>query len=262
MTDTPANRSVWKFQLQVIKALVLRDMMARYGQTRMSYLWAFIAPALVIVGLLLIFTVRGRLAPPNIPLLVFLLTGFPLWYAFQGLWQQTGGAERSGGGLLMFPQITILDVVVARVLLEWATQTAFFFLLCVFFIVVVGVEMPADPGSVLMAFWSCLLLGTGVGLFAASVRRIFPMFEDWLSPIRRLGVFISGVIHTAASTPSFMLPYLDWNPIFRSIEWARQAWHPTYQSPIYNPPYVMLCCLGVFAVAMISERLTRRYAGQ
>ena len=261
MTDTPATRSVWKFQVQVIKALVLRDIMARHGTSRLNFLWAFIGPALVVAGLLLIFTVKGKLAPPNLPLYVFLLTGYPLWYAFQGLWQSTGGAERSGGGLLMFPQITILDVVVARVLLDWVTQTAFFFLLCVVFILLFGIELPADPGGVMLAYWTCMLLGTGVGLFTASVRRIFPMFDEWVSPVRRLGAFISGVIHTAANIPSFLLPYLDWNPVFRTIEWSRQAWHPSYQSPIYNPSFGMICAVAILAVAMILERITRRYAG-
>ncbi len=81
-------------------------------------------------------------------------------------------------------------------------------------------------------------------------------------PVRRMGIFMSGVIFTAATLPGWMLPYLAWNPLFRAIEIARECWHPAYQSPIATPMYVFLCAFALTALGITAERLTRRYAGE
>ena len=81
-------------------------------------------------------------------------------------------------------------------------------------------------------------------------------------PVRRMGIFISGVIFTATTLPGWMLPYFSWNPLFRAIETAREAWHPSYHSPISDPGYVILCAFGMTALGIVAERITRRYSGE
>lgn len=259
MTDTSAKPAVWQFQVRVIKALVLRDLSARYGQSRLGLLWFLLYPIISVLGLLLIFTVRGRLAPPNLPLLVFLITGFPFWIAFQGMWGDMAKGSGSGNSLLMFPQITLLDLLIARVALEFAAQTAAMFVVIVGFMVFGGLEMPADPLGVLLVFWACLWLGIGMGLITGSIRRVWPAFDDLISPVRRLGGFASGILHVVALMPVWLLPYFSWNPMLRCIDMVRELWHPSYQSPVFSPTYVILWGVGLMALGMVLERSTRRF---
>lgn len=259
MTDTPVKRPVWRFQARVIKALVLRELSARHGQTRLGLLWFLIYPIITVLGLLLIFTVRTRMAPPNLPLMVFLITGFPFWIAFQSMWGDLSRASNQSSSLLMFPQITLLDLLVSRVVLEFAAQTAAMFVVIVGFMMFAGLEMPADPFGVLLVFWACMWLGAGIGLVAGSIRRVLPIFEDITQPIRRLGGFASGILHVGALMPVWLMPYFSWNPMFRCIDMVRQLWHPTYQSPVFSPTYVLLWGFGLTAAGLLLERGTRRY---
>lgn len=259
MTVTPAQPHVWKFQARIIKALVLRDLGSRYGKARLGLLWFVIYPVIGILGLLLIFTVRGRMAPPNLPLMVFLITGFPFWIAFQGMWGDMARSSGGGSSLLMFPQITLLDLLIARVVIEFAAQTASMFIIVVGLMIFGGLEMPADPLGVLLIYWACLWLGMGIGLVAGSIRRLWPTFDDLTSPIRRLGGFASGVLHVAALMPSWLLPYFSWNPMLRCIDMTRQLWHPTYQSPVFSPTYIVIWGVGLMAAGMLLERGTRRF---
>jgi capsular polysaccharide transport system permease protein len=256
----PPRPSVWVFQVQVIRALVLRNMGARFGATsRLSYLWALLNPLLLMCGLLLVFTLRSRIAPANLPLLVFIFTGYPIWFGFFGMWGATAGAD-GDPSMLMFPQITVLDLIIARFVLEFATTTLVYLIMVAGAILIGRAEMPSDFMGLMFAFWACVWLGFAFGLTICSLKRFVPMIEEWLTPVRRAGIFVSGVIFTAASLPSWMLPYLSWNPLFRAIEVARECWHPSYQSPIADPMYVFLVAFALTAFAITAERLTRRYS--
>jgi capsular polysaccharide transport system permease protein len=261
-SEAPEKPSPWKFQLQVIKALVLRDMGSRFGtRSRLSYIWALLNPILLMLGLIIVFSLKSRVAPPNLPLMAFVITGYPMWFAFYGMWGEVSRAD-DDPSMLMFPQVTVFDLIIARIVLEAATATVVFVLLIAGAIIVGRAPFPDQPGNLLFSYWAAIWLGSAFGLLICSIRRFMPMFEEWLMPVRRLGIFISGVIFTAATLPSWTLPYFSWNPLFRTIEIARESWHPAYQSPIADPGYVFFCCFGLTAVAIVAERLTRRYAGE
>ena len=260
MTDAPVKRTPWSFQFQVLRALILRDINARFGDKRLGYIWSLINPVLVVVGLLIIFTVRGRMAPPALPLMVFIATGFPIFFAFMTMWNGTGA--NPGDGMLMFPQVTLLDLLFSRMVLEFLTQTTAFVIICLGLILLGGAVLPADPMGVLMAFWGCMWIGAGLGMSNMAISRVFPLVNTVLGPIKRLSVFISGVIFTASQLPSFVLPWFSWNPIFHGIELARTLWYPAYRTPIGDPWYIALIGLFLFAFGIAAERITRRYIGR
>jgi capsular polysaccharide transport system permease protein len=257
MTDTRVRSTPWKFQFQVLRALILRDMNARFGDKRLGYIWGLLNPVMVVITLLIIFTVRQRSAPPALPLLVFIATGFPFFFAFTTMWN--GANANPGDGTLMFPQVTFLDLVISRLVLEFLTQTTAFFVICLGLILILGLQLPADPINVLMAYWGAMWIGIGVGLSNMALKRVAPIVDQLLSPIKRLGIFISGVVFTASQLPSFLLPYFSWNPIFKCIEIARTSWYPSYQSPLYRPWDVVIVGIGLLAFGIAAERVTRRY---
>lgn len=261
-SEPPPRTSVWAFQLRVIKALVLRDMGARFGtRSRLSYLWALLNPILLMIGLIIVFSLRARVSPPNLPLLIFTMTGYPIWFGFYGMWGEISGADRDPN-MLMFPQVTVLDLILARFVLELATSTVVYLLLVTGTILIGRVEFPSDFMGLMFAYWGCCWLGFAFGLCICALKRFVPMVEEWMMPVRRMGIFLSGVIFTATSLPSWMLPYLSWNPLFRAIEIARECWHPAYQSPIATPMYVFMCAFALTALGITVERITRRYAGE
>jgi ABC-type polysaccharide/polyol phosphate export permease len=110
------------------------------------------------------------------------------------------------------------------------------------------------------AYASVLYIGFCVGLILGSVKRYFPVFEELLRPLKRLGIFISGVVILGAEVPYFARPYFFWNPIFKAIEIARVSWYPSYRSPIFLPWDVVLTCLTLSAIGFTCERITRRNA--
>lgn len=258
----PARRpSAWLAQYQVVKALVLRDMLAQFGNTRLSYLLRIILPLAGFAIIFLVFNLRGRLSPPNLSLPVFLVTGYPFWMAFRETLQQVINVSGREDSTLYFPQVTVLDLIIAKTILEGAANTVVLVILGLL-VAVFFQEPPIDGLGVLILFWSATLLGAGVGLALSPAQRLFPVFVQFFGMVLRIGMFISGVIFTVSQIPSWAWPYLTWNPVLHITEGVREAWSGgAYLSPVYDPGYVFICIFLLVGGGLALERITRRHMG-
>src|SRR4051812_18059122 len=107
----------WVLQYRILKAIVLRDMTAKYSQSRAGYIVGIVLPLATFGFLYLTFNLRGRVAPPDFPMPVFLVTGYPIWMAFMQTYTAIAGTASRSDPLLAFPQITQLDLIFAAFIL-------------------------------------------------------------------------------------------------------------------------------------------------
>lgn len=251
-----------QFQYRVIKALVLREMAARHGQFRLGYLLSIMMPVVTLAMVIVIFNFRGKIVPSGFPLGVFVVTGYPLWQGFQGLYSKVMMAAGRTDPLLMFPQITQLDLILANIILEVATNTVVFFILCIGVIIVFHTDGPADPLGVLFCFWGCHWLGSAMGMILCALQRALPLAAQFLNTFMRFGMWVSGVLYSVNRLPSFLWPYLKWNPILHLIEGCRTLWNPDFVAPIFSPSYVIIIGFILTTLGFVVERLSRRLVGE
>src|SRR6478609_2704174 len=109
-------------QLQVVHALLLRETRTRFGANHLGYVWALLQPALWIGMFSGFYSVFGRLAPPGMSVLAFLTTGIVPFSSFRETAQRCLSAIESNKGLLFYPQVKPLDLVLARAVLEATTH--------------------------------------------------------------------------------------------------------------------------------------------
>ena len=235
--ETPdfARPSPWVFQYRVIKALVLREMATRHGASRLGYLLTLMMPIITIATLILMFGFRGKVIPSGFPLGVFVVTGYPLWQSFQGFYTKAMGTASRGDPLLMFPQITQLDLIYSSLIVEWATGTVVFIILCIGVCVIFNSKGPADPLGVLLCLWGCMWLGSAMGMILCGLQRTLPLVATFLNVFMRFGMWVSGVLYTINKLPPVLWPYLRWNPILHLIEGCRFLWKPRLRRPDLQP---------------------------
>jgi capsular polysaccharide transport system permease protein len=247
-------------QKQVIGALMLRNLVAEYGLSRAAFAWVVIRPVLVIAVFVAIGTFFRNTRPPQgMPLLAFITTGYVTWLAFIRTFRDMPGASRQGA-VLMFPHLTPLDLMVARAALDWAIYTTTFVLLVGLGLLLEGTSPPEDAFGVVMGFWAALSIGLCLGVMFTVLERFTTIFSMFLMLIQRVGLFVSGVLFAASALPSWILPWLSWNPIFHILEIMRESWWPAYRSPVADPAYVATCLFFLLALALVLERSTRRWA--
>ena len=116
-------------QLNVINALILRETRTRFGKHKLGYAWALLEPVMMILTFYLLFTINKRNPPEGMDLLGFLATGIVPYLAFSKCVSQVSQSINGNKGLLFYPQVKPLDVVFARIGLEFTTHFAIFSLL-------------------------------------------------------------------------------------------------------------------------------------
>jgi capsular polysaccharide transport system permease protein len=240
---------------RVIHALILREMKTRFGRAQLGYLWALIEPALYVLIFLGLYALRGRTAVSGMPIAVFLLTGAIPFIMFRDTMMRSMIAIQSNRPLLTFPQVTPIDLVLGRALLEMATTLVAFALLIVIFVATVGPVKVADPLGVFVWLAVLGLLGFGAGAAFGALAPLFPSVQQLVPSILiRPLFFVSGLFFTAEMIPEQIRDYALLNPLLQLTELVRAAFFHEFESPHTDVTYVVLFTLVTLFLGLAIQR--------
>lgn len=254
---TPSVSPALTVQGRVIAALILREVHTLYGNTRLGYLWAIIQTAFGIGVFWAFREVMGAHAPHGMGMAVFLLCGFIPWYIFSDTISRCMKAVSANQALLTFPQVTELDLMLARTVVVWGTQ-----------VLSAGVILSAAavcgqpvelrvPASLASTLFFAPLLGLGMGLIFASLARLWPTLERLVPILTRFLFFASGVFFQVSELPARFSGPLLLNPVAQLIEWQRYGFSASSASPLYSVGYVAAWCLISLCLGLLLERYAR-----
>jgi ABC-2 type transport system permease protein/capsular polysaccharide transport system permease protein len=68
-------RKSWAIQRRVIYALLMREVLTRFGRHNIGFLWMFIEPMLFTLGVTALWTIAGLGHGSSLPIVAFALTG-------------------------------------------------------------------------------------------------------------------------------------------------------------------------------------------
>lgn len=244
-------------QFEVVHALILRETRTRYGDSDLGYVWAFIQP-MIQVGFFAFMMILGRVRDSSgMDIFGFLITGI------LGYDMVTNGLERAinavGGNqsLLLYPQVKVLDVVIARVVLEALTTMAVFAVFMTADSLFVGRFHVDEPITVLLGLLLGGWLGGGLGMIFCALN-VFSSGADKLRAIvMRPLFFVSGVFYTANGLPIAFQDVLVFNPVLHVIEMVRSGWYGSYQSQVADPVYLTGWCVVTTALGLLLEQAAR-----
>jgi capsular polysaccharide transport system permease protein len=259
--DIP-RRSPWTNQRLVIGALLHREAVTRFGHYKMGIVWMILEPLIsVIVMGLLLGPLVGRTAP-DMPYSFFLLNGFILLQTFAGPLSTGIGAISSNMGLLVFPKVQPLDLLLARFLFELCSSLASF----VFFSIVgmwFGVQLSMGFLHILLAaFVINWLAGCGMGLIVAVGAVYFQSVDKVVGFLKRPLLFLSCVLYPLFNLPEEARKILLFNPLVHTIELSRKALFPLYHVEGVNLVYPAAIAVVIFAVGICLFHNKRNFLTQ
>ena len=244
-------------QGRVIYALVMREVHTLYGNAKLGYLWAIIQTAFGIGVFWAFREIMGAHAPHGMGIAVFLLCGFIPWYLFNDTLSRCMSAVRANQALLTFPQVTELDLMVARVIVVWGTQILS---AIVILSIAAACGQPVElrhPGTLAATLFFAPLLGLGMGLVFASLARLWPTLERLVPILMRFLFFASGVFFQVSELPARFSGPLLLNPIAQIIEWQRHGFSASSAAPVYSVAYVAAWCAISLCIGLLLERHVR-----
>lgn len=241
-------------QAQVLHALMLRDMRTRFGRSHWGFVVTVLWPFGHILMIVTIMAVRRLPDPLGDSVILFVTTGCLPMITFIYITRKIPEAISMNRQLTFFPQVTMLDIVLARTVLEIAAS--FGTILAIFiFLNVMGLQaIPYDPAAALETYVASIILSCGVGFLNGCISLFFPPWGIGFILVIILLYSISGVYMLPEIYPEQILYYLRFNPMLHCISSMRAAWYPGYRpeaSLIY--PCLFGGCLII--VGLLTERL-------
>ena len=246
-------------QGRVIGALVLREIHTINGNSRLGYLWVLIQS---IFSIGVFWGVRHFMgagqAPHGMNMALFLAAGFCLWNIFSNGITRCMTAVEGNRALLTFPQVTELDVMVARVIVISATQ-----MVSAAIIVAVALIMMNEPivmGSLsllLMLLFSVPMLSLGCGLILSSLAVFVPALTKVVPMGLRILFFVSGVFFSVSVFSQSVADILMLNPMLHAIELIRMSLHEPYNVTGLSWTYVLYSAIVTCAIGGYLERYVR-----
>ena len=224
------KHSPWVNQRLVLAALLHREAVTRFGKYRMGILWMLLEPlvGVIVLGLVL-GPIVGRTAP-DMPYAFFLLNGMVLMNTLVGPVTAAIGAINSNLGLLVFPKVQPLDILLARFLFELISSLLSFTIFC---LVGMWMGIPLSLGYLqilLAAFLITWLIGCGLGFIFCVASSYFQSVEKVYAFFRRPLIFTSCVLYPLFGLPETAQKILLFNPLVHTIEVSRKCLFPLYHT--------------------------------
>jgi capsular polysaccharide transport system permease protein len=238
--------------IEVVVALIHREILTRFGKSKLGYLWAVFRPMILVAIMYFVFFAAGRHLPEGVYPIGFLLTGFVPFQFFGETRERVANSIKGNRALLYFRQVTLFSVIVARTTLEFLTHLVVFVLL-VGIAYLLGEKITIrGPLEIIWGLVLLTLLGLEFGLLVTVLNKVFPSIENLSAAISRILFMISGLWFYANELPDKFRDLLLLNPIFNVLEIIREGYFATYDAKYASLTYVHACVLigGVIALSL------------
>lgn len=246
-------------QVVVIGALILREVRTRFGRHRIGYLWALIEPCLYIsVWLAVFYWIRAGSMVHDMSPVLFMSCGLVSFLAFRRVATYVENAISSNTALLQFPLVKGVDTLLARFILEAATQILVGIIIFGSLMLLGFAKYPSDALLLFLSAGALLTLAFAFGSFNCMIEAHFPAYGKCTSTIFRILFWTSGVFFLIDKFPRPIQDVLQWNPVLHGIEMFRTSWSHTYSTRIGSIWYMLIWIVGLFLVSIILERSARR----
>ena len=246
-------------QLRVIHALVLREVITRYGRHGLGVLWLIFEPMLFTLGVTVLWSLAKLHTVSDIPIVAFAITGYSSVLMWRNAASRCSKAIEPNLSLMYHRNVKVLDIFISRVLLEISGSTASFAALTIVFSIAGAMKWPQDVVLVLVGWlmlgWFALALGFIVG----SVSERSETFERTWHIITYLLFPLSGALFMVYWLPKSSQDVVLWLPMVHGVEMIRHGYFgnavPTYENPAYFATLNLI--LSLFGLALVRDSSRR-----
>lgn len=215
----------WRIQRRVIGALMIRELVTRFGRENIGFLWMMVEP-LLFAGLVGVMW-RYMKGPEEhgVSVIAFVATGYIPLTLFRYSVSRSVRVFAANSSLMYHRQIKILDFILVRFLIEVIGAMMAYLLIAVLLIVLDEFPVPADLGAFLLGWFLYCLFTLSLCLILAPLSEMSEVLEK-IMPV----------------TTYIMIPF---SGTFNMTSWLT----PTAQKVMYYSPFVQgmeLMRYGIF----------------
>jgi len=243
-------RSAVATNLRVVGALMMREGMLRYGHESLGFFWVMGEPLFLTVGVMGMWTITGATHGHGVGIVPFALSGYMMITLWRHMTGRAVHSIRINAGLLFHRNIRLLDILIARAMLEILGILTAFFIAWVPLTLLGVMEPMSDPlafvGGYLLQAW----FSFAVGMIIASLSEMWAPVEQFVPPLLYISLPFTGIFAMASWIPQQWREPLLWSPLVSNIEMVRGGMFSADTTTYSYPLYVVLWCLALTAIGL------------
>lgn len=254
MPDTLKRLSAgWRVQVQVIHALMIRELITRFGRENIGFLWIMAEPLLFGLLVALLWRLVNGPTEHGVGIIAFAVTGYIPVTLFRHGVSRSIAIFTVNSALLYHRQVTVLDLIIARFLVELAGAMMAFTVIAIALMPFGEFPVPADMG-LLVSGWALYALFTfSLVLIIAPLSEMSDVLEKFLPVTVYIMIPISGLFTMASWLTPNARRYFLWSPFVNGMEMIRKGvwgaditayynvWNPIGFSMVFLVIGLILC---------------------
>ncbi len=252
--DQTTFRQSLAIQVRVIGALLMREIITRYGRKNIGFLWLFVEPLMMTVFITLMwkFLRADRVSTLNI--VAFVITGYPMAMMWRNASNRAIGAISGNLSLLYHRNVRVLDTLFARMLLEVAGATIAQIFFMIVLIAIGWIDFPADPFYMVMAWGLMIIFAFGLGLIICSIAQMFDVFGKIWGTLSFILLPLSGAFFFVSALPTSAQNIAQYIPMIGGTEMFRHGYFGDAVTTFENVGFIVVCDIALLLIGLIMVR--------
>jgi capsular polysaccharide transport system permease protein len=262
MTTEPATTLLHslKIQRRVLNALLMREIITRFGRENLGVLWLVAEPMLFTLGIVTLWTAAGLNHGSAIPIVAFAVTGYSSVLMWRNSASRATTAVANNKPLLFHRNVQIIDVLLTRIALETGGATASFIVLSSLFIFLGWMPVPQDLLEVIFGWLMLAWFGASLAVLIGAGTAFSEVVERLWHPAAYLLFPLSGAAFMVDWLPVGMQKVVLLLPMVHGTEMLREGYFGNVVPTHHDAGYMASCCLvlslaGLYLVRQAGRRV-------
>lgn len=248
----------WAIQRRVIWALLLREILTRFGRHNIGFLWLFVEPMLFTLAVTALWTATKTVHGSDLPIVAFAVTGYSSVLLWRNMPSRSIGALTPNLSLLYHRNVRPIDIYLARLLLEGAGATMSFVFLVLFFSFLGWLKPPEDVLQVVFGWLMLAWFGFGLAFLFGSLSERYEIVEKLWHPLSYILFPLSGAAFLVDALPTDAQHYVLILPMVHGVEYVREGFFGSQIVAHYDMGYMALVNTGLTLLGLAQLAKTSR----
>ncbi|OOF45073.1 ABC transporter permease [Rodentibacter trehalosifermentans] len=222
--DQTTFRQSLAIQGRVINALLMREIITRYGRKNLGFLWLFVEPLLLTFVIVMMWKFLRADKVSTLNIIAFVMTGYPMAMMWRNASNRSISSISANLSLLYHRNVKVLDTIFTRVLLEVAGASIAQILFMAVLIAIGWIPIPQDVLYMLIAWFLMAIFAFGLGLIICSIAQHVDFFGKIWGTLSFVLLPLSGAFFFVHSLPTSAQNMALWLPMIHGTEMFRHGY--------------------------------------
>jgi capsular polysaccharide transport system permease protein len=248
----------WKIQRRVVSALMLRELVTRFGRENIGFLWIMAEPLLFAVLVGIVWRLMKGPEEHGVSVIAFIATGYIPLTLFRQSLSRSVRVFSVNGSLLYHRQIKVLDFIFVRFLIEMIGALMAYLFVALLLIPMNEFPVPHDLGMFLIGWFFYSWFALSLTLCLAPLSEKSEVLEKLIPVTTYIMIPFSGTFTMLSWLTPDAQAALYWSPFVHAMEMMR---HGIF-GPTVNAEWSYLvpvsACLVLTVLGLVMCRRIRR----